>query len=192
MDEKVTRTNLRDTASSYHMTFTDRIRARLFLRDKRIIKGNNIIVKSHVEIRLTDNALLEVGDGVILDSYCFLQLTKPQPHLTIGDYVTIGRHCVIAVKGRTSIGNFTQMGPYCQINDQSHSFSRGDLIMNQRAIIKEVLIGKDCWLGSGVRILSGVTIGDGCVIGAGSVVTKSIPPYQIWAGTPARFIHERS
>lgn len=40
-------------------------------------------------------------------------------------------------------------------------------------------------------ILSGVTIGNGAVIAAGSVVTKSIPPYSIYGGVPAKFIKYR-
>ena len=31
----------------------------------------------------------------------------------------------------------------------------------------------------------------GAIIGAGSIVTKDIPPYQVWAGNPARYIKDR-
>lgn len=43
-------------------------------------------------------------------------------------------------------------------------------------------------IGMGTIILPGVTIGEGTVVGAGSVVTKSLPPWVIAAGNPAKVI----
>ena len=33
-----------------------------------------------------------------------------------------------------------------------------------------------------------MVVGAKSIIGAGSIVTKSVPPGQIWAGNPARFV----
>lgn len=55
----------------------------------------------------------------------------------------------------------------------------------------EVKIEKDAFIGCNVIICNSVTIGRGSIIGAGSVVTKDIPPYQVWAGNPARYIRDR-
>lgn len=51
-----------------------------------------------------------------------------------------------------------------------------------------IRIEDDCWIGANVTILPGVTIGKGCTIGAGSVVSKSIPPYSVAVGVPAKVI----
>lgn len=56
----------------------------------------------------------------------------------------------------------------------------------------EVHIEDDVFIGLNVIICNSVTIGKGAIIGAGSVVTKDIPPYQVWAGNPARFIKNRT
>lgn len=45
-------------------------------------------------------------------------------------------------------------------------------------------------IGSGSTLLCGVTVGEGAIVGAGSVVTKSIPPREVWAGNPARFFRK--
>jgi acetyltransferase-like isoleucine patch superfamily enzyme len=55
----------------------------------------------------------------------------------------------------------------------------------------DICIGNDVWIGSHVTILPGVTIGDGAIIGAFRVVAKSVPPYTIVAGNPARIIRYR-
>ena len=54
-----------------------------------------------------------------------------------------------------------------------------------------VVIEDDVFIGVNTVICNSVTIGKGAVIGAGSVVTKDIPPYQVWAGNPAKYIKDR-
>lgn len=41
-------------------------------------------------------------------------------------------------------------------------------------------------IGGGAVLLPGITIGRGAMVGAGAVVTKSVPPYAIVTGSPAR------
>lgn len=54
-----------------------------------------------------------------------------------------------------------------------------------------VVIGHDVWIGHGATILPGVSIGNGAVIGAGAVVSKSVEPYTIVGGVPAKPIKPR-
>ncbi len=51
-----------------------------------------------------------------------------------------------------------------------------------------VIIGPGAFVGAWSIILKGVTVGAGAIIGAGSLVAKSVPPHEIWAGRPARFV----
>jgi acetyltransferase-like isoleucine patch superfamily enzyme len=63
---------------------------------------------------------------------------------------------------------------------EGHPATRGD-----------VVIGSDVWIGYGATIMSGVEIGNGAVVGAQAVVTKSVPPYTVVAGNPAKVIRTR-
>jgi acetyltransferase-like isoleucine patch superfamily enzyme/cytochrome c-type biogenesis protein CcmH/NrfG len=55
----------------------------------------------------------------------------------------------------------------------------------------EIHIGSDVSIGYGVRLFKGITIGDGAVIGACALVTRSIEPYTVVAGVPARPLRKR-
>lgn len=54
-----------------------------------------------------------------------------------------------------------------------------------------VIIEDDVWIGYRAIIMSGVTIGKGSIIAAGALVTKSVEPYQIVGGNPAKPIASR-
>jgi acetyltransferase-like isoleucine patch superfamily enzyme len=53
---------------------------------------------------------------------------------------------------------------------------------------EETKIGKSVSIGANATILGGISIGEFAMIGAGSVVTKSIAPYTLVYGNPARIV----
>jgi len=55
-----------------------------------------------------------------------------------------------------------------------------------RGLDKIVVVEEDVWIGMNVTLLSGVTIGRGCTVAAGAVVSKSMPPYCVVGGVPAK------
>jgi sugar O-acyltransferase (sialic acid O-acetyltransferase NeuD family) len=49
-------------------------------------------------------------------------------------------------------------------------------------------IGVGAYLGAGALVREGVTVGAGAMAGMGAVVTRDIPPGELWIGAPARFL----
>lgn len=52
----------------------------------------------------------------------------------------------------------------------------------------DVIVEEDVWMGFNVTLLSGINIGRGCTVAAGAVVSRSLPPYSVCGGVPAKFI----
>ena len=109
----------------------------------------------------------------------------------IGNNSGIGYGCEINVG--VTIGENVMMGPNVLIYTQNHRTDRTDIPMREQGMseIQPVIIEDNVWIGARVIILPGVTIGTGSVIGAGAVVPKSIPPYSVAVGNPARVVKSR-
>jgi acetyltransferase-like isoleucine patch superfamily enzyme len=61
----------------------------------------------------------------------------------------------------------------------------------QRVERSFVRLGRFATVLAGATVLPGVTLGEGAVLAAGAVATRDIPPWQIWAGVPAKFLRTR-
>jgi len=105
----------------------------------------------------------------------------------------IGRGVVLDVTGDLIIGDHSEVNDDVKIITHKHHWNHSkDLRVNiQKIEPVNLKIGNDVFIGINSIILSVKSIGDGAIIGAGSIVTKDIPPYEVWAGNPARKIGER-
>ena len=56
----------------------------------------------------------------------------------------------------------------------------------QVALAGSVSVGEAAYLGSGALVREGLSIGAGALVGMGSVVLRDVPPFEKWAGVPAR------
>ena len=177
-----------DVANSKNISFYQRLKSYLYLKYHGVLFDSNTYVKKNFEIRKSKDSVIQLGKNCVIQEYVFFLLTKPNPKLTIGNNVSIGRSTIIAIKDHLKIGDNTEIAANVFICDQSHGIEIGKLITEQKSLIEKVVIGEDVWIGTGSVILKGVKIGNGSVIGANSLVNSDIPEYQIWGGNPAKFI----
>lgn len=131
--------------------------------------GNQIGRQQPCIISVSSGAVLIVGNNVGISSTAIISTKK----ITIGDNVRIG--------GNTCIYDTDFHSLY-----SDERISIPEIISNVKKA--EVKIEDNVFIGGHSTILKGVNIGVNSIIGACSVVTKDIPPNEIWAGNPAKFI----
>lgn len=110
----------------------------------------------------------------------------------IGSNVQFGDYCNVACNVHFG-SNILVAGKVSFVGRQDHTFSiPGRTIWSsKRGDNGTTIIEDDVWICTGSIIISGVTIGSGSIVAAGSVVTKDIPPCEIWGGIPAKKLRNR-
>lgn len=104
----------------------------------------------------------------------------------------IGRFCSIGPNVTMILGNHrTDLVTTYPFKTLSHFWPTATEGDDDHQTHGDIIIGHDVWIGNGTTILSGVTIGSGAIIAAGSLVTRSVEPYAIVGGNPAKIIRYR-
>lgn len=143
-----------------------------------IYGAGNISLGSHV--RIDDFCLL--SGKISLGSYVHIaagaMLFGGEAGIRFGDYSTISSRGVV----------------YALSDDYSGEYMTNPTVPEKYTAVVEapVEIGAHCIIGTGCTVLPGVSLGEGCSVGAMSLINKSLPPWGIYAGIPARRLKERS
>jgi acetyltransferase-like isoleucine patch superfamily enzyme len=169
-----------------------RIFYQLFKRPYRNRLGKDSYIHGGFECWLPDRMC--IGDRVTIGMNARFKLLGQYfeqcftPKLVIDDDAYIGVNCEIVVIESVRIGKGCTLSDQIYINDSGHSMDpRQGLIMDRDLTLSgPILLEDHCFVGFGATILPGVTIGHHSVVAARSVVTKSVAPYTMVMGNPAR------
>lgn len=146
-------------------------------------------VKIHPKAEVHSN---QIGEGATIWQFCvILQGAKIgrncninfnvfiENDVIIGDNVTIKPG--VQLWDGLRIGNNVFIGPNATFTNDLSPRSKQ---YPEKFISTDIKEGAS--IGANATILAGVRIGEYALVGAGSVVTRSIPPFTVWRGNPAR------
>ena len=151
--------------------------------DVRELKRYSVYVKSKFIYKLK---------GVSIGKRSYLgKKVKLCKGCSVGDYNYIGEYSTFHQP--TIFGNFCLVSDQVNIIGNDHFFDKVGTPIIMAGVPKQLIttIHDDVWIGHAVSIKAGSEIGEGAIIGSNSVITKNIPPYEIWAGSPAKKIRDR-
>ena len=169
--------------------FINLVRTKLTFKDARIIR---------FPIDIRGKKFIQISKGFTTGVGCRIEAypQNKEKTLFIGENFQMNDYVHITATEKVIIGKNVLLASKIYISDTSNVSYAGDendssldsVPMERKMITKSVIIEDNVWLGEFVSVLPGVTIGKGSIVGANSVVAKSLPPYVIAVGSPAKAI----
>jgi acetyltransferase-like isoleucine patch superfamily enzyme len=95
------------------------------------------------------------------------------------------------VIGPVHIGNHVNTAQNVVVSGLNHNYQDPERRIDEQGVSTSLItIEDDVWIGANSTVLAGVTIGRHSIVAAGSVVTRSVPPYSVCAGAPAKVVKQ--
>jgi acetyltransferase-like isoleucine patch superfamily enzyme len=180
------------------------LRSRLSLWLQQCDHGDRLVTTGHCSFKAKRAGSIRLGTKVRFQAYWRsnrVGLTNQVILQTLDDgIIEIGNNSggssiVISAMNFVKIGNNVRIGGNVRIFD--HDFHSLDIteratqpLHRQNIRNSPIRISNGVFIGTQAIILKGTTIGENSIIGAGAVVSGTIPPGEIWAGNPARFVRK--
>jgi len=136
---------------------------------------------------------MSIGNDVRIDGFCTLSGS-----IDLGSNIHIAGYCGLYGKHGIVMEDFSGLSAGCRLYSASDDYS-GEYMTNPTVPDEylgiqsgAVALGRHVIVGSGTLILPGVTISEGSAVGSLSLVNRSLDPWGIYTGVPARRIKDRS
>lgn len=140
---------------------------------------------------------IELGEAARIDGFTAI-IVGAGATVRIGSFTHIGGGCHIAAAAHFTMADFSGISQGTKVYTATDDYLGQGLTNPQveprfrRVTSGPVLLGRHVIVGAGSVILPAVEIGEGSSVGALSLVAKSLAPWGVYAGVPARRIRDRS
>ena len=150
-------------------------------------RGKGASVKSRTRLDVLPFNKFNLGERSTIES--FSTINNGVGDVIIGYNTLIGMGNTII--GPIRVGNNVIFAQNIVASALNHEYTDVNVpIVDQKILTKEIIIEDDCWIAANAVITAGTTIGKHSVVAGGAVVTKSVAPYSVVAGNPAKVIKQ--
>lgn len=126
----------------------------------------------------------KIGAGVRIRPTAWVEIPW---NLEIGDDSAVGDYAILYSLGRITIGRLVVVSQYAHLCAGTHDYT----VRTFPLLRLPIRVCDEAWVAADAFIGPGVTIGEQSVVGARATVVKDVPPGQVVAGNPARYIKPR-
>lgn len=165
------------------------------LKDSGLIFGVNVFISNDVIFHNIHNII--IGNNVRIDSQCILIAGK-DTKMTIGNNVHISAGCYFyGNSGNITLEDYTCTSARCILYTANDDYVDGyatNSVVNdsiKKLTVGDIIIKKHSVVGCNSVILPNIILEHATSVGSHSLVKSNTKPFDIIAGSPAKFIKKR-
>jgi len=154
--------------------------------------GKNVRISRYAQIYSPEK--ISIGDNVRIDDFCILS-----GRITIGSHIHIAAYCAMygadyGIVMEDYTGLSARATIYAAMDDFSGDYLIGPIHEDEYTNVTGGMVRICAYsqIGAGALIFPNLIVGEGAVLGAMSMAKKSLEPWSIYAGVPAKRIKNRS
>lgn len=109
------------------------------------------------------------------------------PNLSMGQYSVIGWDSLVYCQAKVTLCDYANVAQRVHLCTGTHDINDP----NFQLIVRPITLERHAWVAADAFVGPGVTLGEGAVLGGAGVTFKSLAPWKVYGGNPAREISQR-